>query len=45
MKDLTEESKKAAPERRPDELGGMYVQGHIKIFDPESGKIIVDKRG
>lgn len=28
----------------PDEQSGIFVQGHIKIFDPESGEIIVDKR-
>lgn len=28
----------------PDEKSGIYVQGHIKIFDPESGEVFVDKR-
>ena len=27
-----------------NEKSGVLLQGHIKIFDPESGKIIVDKR-
>jgi hypothetical protein len=31
-------------EKKPDENGGVHVQGHIKIFDPESGEIYVDKR-
>jgi hypothetical protein len=31
-------------EKQPDENGGVHVQGHIKIFDPESGEIFVDKR-
>jgi hypothetical protein len=31
-------------ERKPDEQSGIHVQGHIKIFDPESGEIYVDKR-
>jgi hypothetical protein len=31
-------------ERTPDEQGGIYVQGHIKIFDPESGEVYIDKR-
>jgi hypothetical protein len=31
-------------ERKPDENSGIHVQGHIKIFDPESGEIYVDKR-
>lgn len=28
----------------PDETGGIHVQGHIKIFDPVSGEIYVNKR-
>jgi hypothetical protein len=31
-------------ERKPDEKSGVYVQGHIKIFDPESGEVFIDKR-
>jgi len=31
-------------EKKPDENGGVYVQGHIKIFDPNSGEVYVDKR-
>ena len=29
---------------KPNEVGGIHVQGHIKIFDPESGEVYVDKR-
>ena len=29
---------------KPNEMGGINVQGHIKIFDPESGEVYVDKR-
>ena len=31
-------------EKKPDENGGVHVQGHIKIFDPESGEVFIDKR-
>lgn len=31
-------------ERKPDEQSGIHVQGHIKIFDPDSGEVFVDKR-
>jgi hypothetical protein len=31
-------------ERKPDEQSGIHVQGHIKIFDPESGEVFIDKR-
>jgi hypothetical protein len=29
---------------KPNETGGINVQGYIKIFDPESGEVYVDKR-
>ena len=28
---------------KPDETGGIMVQGHIKIFDPETKEVFVDK--
>lgn len=28
----------------PDDQTGIYVQGHIKIHDPDSGEVFVDKR-
>lgn len=30
--------------KKPDETNGVHVQGHIKIFDPESGEVYVNKR-
>ena len=30
--------------QKPDENGGVHVQGHIKIFDPATGEVYVDKR-
>jgi hypothetical protein len=30
-------------QKRPDESSGIYVRGHIKIFDPESGDVYIDK--
>ena len=29
--------------QKPDDLGGIYVRGHIKIFDPASGEVFIDK--
>lgn len=29
---------------KPDESGNVKVEGHIKIFDPQSGEVYVDKR-
>ena len=31
-------------EKRPNEAGQLAISGHIKIFDPNSGEVIVDKR-
>jgi len=27
----------------PDDIGGIYVRGHIKISDPESGEVFINK--
>lgn len=32
------------PEHIPDESTGYHFEGHIKIFDPESGEVFIDKR-
>lgn len=31
-------------EKTPDEQGGFHFEGHIKIFDPETKEILIDKR-
>lgn len=33
-----------AEEKRPDDVGGILVQGGIKIFDPETKQVFVEKR-
>lgn len=32
------------PVRQPDERGGIQVQGHVKIFDPETQEVFVNGR-
>ena len=32
------------PEKLPNETGGFHFEGHIKIFDPTSGEVLIDKR-
>lgn len=32
-------------EKKPNELGGFYFSSHIKIFDPNTKQILVQKRG
>lgn len=36
--------KKQEPNVKPDERGNVQVEGHIKIFDPQSGEVFVNKR-
>jgi hypothetical protein len=48
-KDMIEKTEDTAEQpmentQRPNELSGIHVQGHIKIHDPESGEIFVEKR-
>lgn len=42
MEDLHDNSMDT--DTKPNDVGGIYVQGHIKIFDPESGEVYIDKR-
>jgi hypothetical protein len=30
-------------QKRPDESSGIYIRGHIKIFDPETNEVFIDK--
>lgn len=30
--------------KKPDESGNVLVQGHIKIFDPQTKEILINKR-
>lgn len=38
------EQEKVQAQEAPNELGGVKVQGHIKIFDPQTNEVFVDKR-
>lgn len=37
-------AKENPSQKHPDEQAGFHFEGHIKIFDPESGEIFIDKR-
>lgn len=32
------------PPRRPNDIGSVSVQGHIRIFDPQTKQVFVEKR-
>ena len=34
----------AATQSKPNESGSVSIQGHIKIFDPVTKEVIIDKR-
>jgi hypothetical protein len=38
------EDKQTNPGNKPNEQAGFHFEGHIKIFDPESGEVYIDKR-
>lgn len=44
MNNFKQESSENMPKKAPDENGGVHIQGHIKIFDPETQEVFVDKR-
>lgn len=31
-------------EKKPDDEAGLYIEAHIKIFDPQTDEIFVSKR-
>lgn len=31
-------------QQKPNEIGGFHFEGHIKIFDPETDEVFIDKR-
>lgn len=41
---MQENTQNTVDTNKPDETSGVHVQGHIKIFDPETKEVFVDKR-
>jgi len=44
MNEKSENLQEDQEQPRPNEVGGIYVAGHLKIFDPESGEVFINKR-
>lgn len=44
MDKITQDNFNKPNSKSPDENGGIHIQGHIKIFDPETNEVFVDKR-
>jgi hypothetical protein len=43
MSNLPKDSKQSPPSK-PNEAGAVSIQGHIKIFDPNTKEVFIDKR-
>ena len=41
---MTENQTQIPQNHQPDEQAGLHIQGHIKIFDPETKEVYIDKR-
>jgi hypothetical protein len=45
MKRSKIENNKPSSNRKPNEVGGFYFSSGIKIFDPNTQEVLVQKRG
>ena len=36
---------KKASDIKPNETGGVFISSHVKIYDPNTKEILVQKRG
>jgi hypothetical protein len=41
---MTENQEQITQKTQPDEQGNLHIQGHIKIFDPTTKEVFIDKR-
>lgn len=41
----SQEKSSEKPENKPNEHGGFYFSSHVKIFDPNTKQVLVQKRG
>lgn len=41
---MTENQQQTPQQTKPNEQGSLHIQGHIKIFDPQTGEVLIDKR-
>jgi len=44
MMNMQEQNNTQLPTKAPDEMGSIDLQGHIRIFDPETDEVFVEKR-
>ena len=41
----TDLENKGMTNKKPNETGGVYFSSHVKIFDPNTKEVLVQKRG
>ena len=41
---MTQTQQQIPQQSKPNEQAGLHIQGHIKIFDPETKEVFIDKR-
>jgi hypothetical protein len=41
---MTEQQTTSEPTEKPNETSGFHFEGHIKIFDPQSNEVFINKR-
>jgi hypothetical protein len=41
---MSENQQNTQKDTRPNETGGFHFEGHIKIFDPQTNEVFIDKR-
>ena len=41
---MPENQQNTQKDTRPNEVGGFHFEGHIKIFDPQTNEVFIDKR-
>jgi hypothetical protein len=41
---MNDKDNKETPEKEPDDCGSILVETHVKIFDPETDEVFVNKR-
>jgi hypothetical protein len=44
MNQSTKPQQTAQPAKKPNETGSISVEGHIRIFDPKTKEVLVEKR-
>ncbi len=42
---IENENDEAQDETPPNEVGGVHIEGFVKIFDPENDEVFVETRG